>query len=146
MHSDAQIARDTARGELSKLEQSVYEAKKERESQLMEYKKQAAEKKEHAEKVEKRVGLFQIFVAWYLYSWLDKIRGRLRGINVNFMEKIVKKKDCRKIKENKLKYSKTAFGSGVHLASKSNNLDNKNAFYLLVVESAMCLPCRLVFL
>lgn len=55
MHSDAQIARDTARGELSKLEQSVYEAKKERESQLMEYKKQAAEKKEHAEKVEKRL-------------------------------------------------------------------------------------------
>lgn len=99
MHSDAQIARDTARGELSKLEQSVYEAKKERESQLMEYKKQAAEKKEHAEKVEKRVGLFQIFVAWYLYSWLDKIRGRLRGINVNFMEKIVKKKIAEKLKK-----------------------------------------------
>ena len=33
----------------------MYEAKREREVQLMEYKKQAEEKKEHAEKVEKRV-------------------------------------------------------------------------------------------
>ena len=55
MYNDAQIARDTARAELSKLEQSVYEAKRERETQLQEYKKQAEEKKEHAEKVEKRV-------------------------------------------------------------------------------------------
>ena len=55
MYDDAQIARDTARAELSKLEQSVYEAKREREIQLAEYKKQAEEKKEHAEKVEKRV-------------------------------------------------------------------------------------------
>ncbi|XP_066916489.1 outer dynein arm-docking complex subunit 3-like [Clytia hemisphaerica] len=55
MYNDAQIARDTARAELSKLEQSVYEAKREREVQLMEYKKQAEEKKEHAEKVEKRL-------------------------------------------------------------------------------------------
>ena len=59
MHNDAQIARDTARAELSKLEQSVYEAKREREVQLMEYKKQAEEKKEHAEKVEKRVSINQ---------------------------------------------------------------------------------------
>ena len=55
MYNDAQIARDTARAELAKLEQSVYEAKRERESQLLEYKKQAEDKKEHAEKVEKRV-------------------------------------------------------------------------------------------
>jgi len=55
MYDDAQIARDTARAELSKLEQSVYEAKREREVQLAEYKKQAEEKKEHAEKVEKRL-------------------------------------------------------------------------------------------
>ena len=55
MYKDAQIARDTARAEMSKLEQSVYEAKRERETQLHEYKKQAEEKKEHAEKVEKRV-------------------------------------------------------------------------------------------
>lgn len=55
MYDDAQIARDTARAELSKLEQSVYEAKREREVQLTEYKKQAEEKKEHAEKVEKRL-------------------------------------------------------------------------------------------
>jgi myosin heavy subunit len=55
MYNDAQIARDTARAELTKLEQSVYEAKREREVQLMEYKKQAEEKKEHAEKVEKRL-------------------------------------------------------------------------------------------
>jgi len=55
MYNDAQIARDTARAELAKLEQSVYEAKRERETQLQEYKKQAEEKKDHAEKVEKRL-------------------------------------------------------------------------------------------
>jgi len=55
MYNDAQTARDNAREELSKLEQSVYEAKRERETQLNEYKKQAEEKKEHAEKVEKRL-------------------------------------------------------------------------------------------
>ena len=57
MYNDAQIARDNAKQELQSLEHSVYEAKKEREAQLAEYKKQADEKKEHAEKVEKRVSL-----------------------------------------------------------------------------------------
>ena len=60
MYNDAQIARDTAKSELGKLEKSVYEAKREREAQLAEYKKQAEEKKEHAEKVEKRVRLSKI--------------------------------------------------------------------------------------
>ena len=55
MNNDAQIARDTAKSELSRLEQSVYESKREREAALAEYKRQAEEKKEHAEKVEKRV-------------------------------------------------------------------------------------------
>ena len=55
MNNDAQIARDTAKAELSRLEQSVYESKREREAALAEYKRQAEEKKEHAEKVEKRV-------------------------------------------------------------------------------------------
>lgn len=55
MFNDAQIARDTARAELSKLESSVLSAKKTRESQLTAYKKIAEEKKEHAEKVEKRL-------------------------------------------------------------------------------------------
>lgn len=55
MNNDAQLAREAAKAELSKLEQSVYEAKKEREAALSEYKKQAEEKKEHADKVEKRV-------------------------------------------------------------------------------------------
>jgi len=55
MYNDAQVARDNARAELTKLENSVYEAKREREAQLAEYKKQAEEKKEHAEKVEKRL-------------------------------------------------------------------------------------------
>jgi len=55
MYNDAQVARDTAREELSKLEQSVYDSKRLREAQLNEYKKQAEEKKEHAEKVEKRL-------------------------------------------------------------------------------------------
>lgn len=73
MYNDAQIARDTARAELSKLEQSVYEAKRERESQLMEYKKQAEEKKDHAEKVEKRVIIFKI----------QNTTGHLEGLNDN---------------------------------------------------------------
>ena len=55
MNNDAQIVRDTAKTELSRLEQSVYESKRERETALAEYKRQAEEKKEHAEKVEKRV-------------------------------------------------------------------------------------------
>jgi hypothetical protein len=55
MNNDAQIARDTAKFELARLEQSVYESKREREAALAEYKRQAEEKKEHAEKVEKRV-------------------------------------------------------------------------------------------
>ena len=55
MFNDAQIARDTARTELSKLEESVLSAKKTRETQLSSYKKIAEEKKEHAEKVEKRM-------------------------------------------------------------------------------------------
>lgn len=55
MYNDAQIARDTARTELSKLEASVQAAKKTREVQLASYKKIAEEKKEHAEKVEKRL-------------------------------------------------------------------------------------------
>lgn len=55
MNHDAQIAREAAKAELTKLEQSVYERKKERERELSHYKKQAEEKKDHAEKVEKRV-------------------------------------------------------------------------------------------
>ena len=55
MNHDAQIAREAAKAELTKLEQSVYERKKERERELAQYKKQAEEKKDHAEKVEKRV-------------------------------------------------------------------------------------------
>ena len=55
MNNDAQIARDTAKLELARLEQSVYESKREREAALAEYKRQAEEKKEHAEKVEKRL-------------------------------------------------------------------------------------------
>lgn len=55
MNCDAQIAREAAKAELTKLEQSVYERKKERERELAQYKKQAEEKKDHAEKVEKRL-------------------------------------------------------------------------------------------
>lgn len=62
MNNDAQLAREAAKAELSKLEQSVYEAKKEREAALSEYKKQAEEKKEHADKVEKRVRVQECIV------------------------------------------------------------------------------------
>ena len=61
MNNDAQIARDTAKSELGRLEQSVYESKREREAALAEYKRQAEEKKEHAEKVEKRVSCYDNF-------------------------------------------------------------------------------------
>ena len=60
MHNDAQIAKENARSELGKLEQSLFEAKKERDVKLEKYKKQAEEKKEHAEKVEKRVNIYRI--------------------------------------------------------------------------------------
>eukprot|EP00794_Sanderia_malayensis_P015955 gene15955-17560_t len=55
MHNDALIAKENARQQLTKLEQSLFEAKKEREARLEKCKKQAEEKKEHAEKVEKRL-------------------------------------------------------------------------------------------
>lgn len=55
MYKDAENARTTARNELLKLEQSVVEAKKIRESQLRSYKQQAQEKKDHAENIEKRM-------------------------------------------------------------------------------------------
>lgn len=55
MHNDAQIAKENARTELAKQEQSLYEAKKERDAKLEKCKKQAEEKREHAEKVEKRL-------------------------------------------------------------------------------------------
>lgn len=61
-NNDAQLAREAAKAELAKLEQSVYEAKKEREAALAEYKKQAEEKKEQAEKVEKRVRYMTVFI------------------------------------------------------------------------------------
>ena len=60
MHDDAQIANEKARAELRKLEQSLFEAKRERDAKLEKYKKQAEEKKEHAEKVEKRVDIYKI--------------------------------------------------------------------------------------
>lgn len=60
MHNDAQIAKDNARAQLGKLEQSLYEAKKERDAKLDKCKKQAEEKKEHAEKIEKRVNIFRL--------------------------------------------------------------------------------------
>lgn len=55
MSSDAQMARDMARTELARQEQSMAESRREREKVLSEYRKQAEEKKEFADKVEKRV-------------------------------------------------------------------------------------------
>ncbi|EDV28138.1 Coiled-coil domain-containing protein 151 [Trichoplax sp. H2] len=52
---DAQIARDSAKSELSKLESSTYDARRDREGVLAKYKKQAEEKKSQHEKVEKRL-------------------------------------------------------------------------------------------
>lgn len=78
MHNDAQIAKENARTELAKLEQSLFEAKKERDAKLEKYKKQAEEKKEHAEKVEKRVCKNLVFnnlnncilhVVFHIFFW-----------------------------------------------------------------------------
>lgn len=55
MNKDAQIARDAAKAELSKHEETVYRERREREEALNELKKQAEEKKAHAEKVERRL-------------------------------------------------------------------------------------------
>lgn len=55
MNKDAQIARDAAKAELSKHEEAVYRERREREEALNELKKQAEEKKAHAEKVERRL-------------------------------------------------------------------------------------------
>ena len=71
MNHDAQIAREAAKAELTKLEQSVYERKKERERELSQYKKQAEEKKDHAEKVEKRVRAVNIALNIFCCLLLD---------------------------------------------------------------------------
>lgn len=71
MNHDAQIAREAAKAELTKLEQSVYERKKERERELSQYKKQAEEKKDHAEKVEKRVRAVNIALNVFCCLLLD---------------------------------------------------------------------------
>lgn len=55
MYKDAQNARTSARNELTKLEQNVIEAMKNRATQLKTYKQQAQEKKEHAESIERRM-------------------------------------------------------------------------------------------
>ena len=55
MNNDAELARESAKNELGYHESSVVQNKKERERALHDYKKQAEEKKDHAEKVEKRV-------------------------------------------------------------------------------------------
>ena len=76
MHNDAQIAKDNARAELSKLEQSLFEAKKERDTKLEKYKKQAEEKREHAEKVERRVYTNYLVIGHLIqcnFSYFDNV-------------------------------------------------------------------------
>ena len=82
MFNDAQIARDNARLELAKQEQSLYEAKKERDAKLEKCKKQAEEKKEHADKVEKRVNaIWQIYFAnWQTYFNIYKAFTKIQSI------------------------------------------------------------------
>lgn len=55
MNKDAELARDSAKDELMYQDSKLQHNKKERERALQEYKKQADEKKNHAEKVEKRM-------------------------------------------------------------------------------------------
>ncbi|XP_070532404.1 outer dynein arm-docking complex subunit 3-like [Ptychodera flava] len=55
MNKDAQISRDAAKSELSRHEETVYAERKKREEALNDLKKQAEEKKQHAERVERRL-------------------------------------------------------------------------------------------
>ncbi|XP_022084175.1 coiled-coil domain-containing protein 151-like [Acanthaster planci] len=55
MNRDAQISRDQAKAELAKHEETVYREKREREEALTDLRKQAEEKKAHAERVERRL-------------------------------------------------------------------------------------------
>ena len=55
MCNDAQLARDIAKAELMRQEELNIRVRKEREKELMTYKKQAEEKKEFAERVERRL-------------------------------------------------------------------------------------------
>ncbi|XP_064395156.1 outer dynein arm-docking complex subunit 3-like isoform X2 [Halichondria panicea] len=55
MCNDAQLARDMAKAELSRQEQSMTESRRERDKVLAEYRKQANEKKDFAEKVDRRL-------------------------------------------------------------------------------------------
>ncbi|XP_071802586.1 outer dynein arm-docking complex subunit 3-like [Asterias amurensis] len=55
MNRDAQISRDAAKAELSKHEETVYRERREREEALADLRKQAEEKKAHAERVERRL-------------------------------------------------------------------------------------------
>ncbi|XP_046899875.1 coiled-coil domain-containing protein 151 [Hypomesus transpacificus] len=54
MNSDAHLSKDTAKAELLRQEELVYRERKERESILTSYKKQAEERKAQAERVERR--------------------------------------------------------------------------------------------
>lgn len=55
MCHDAQTARDIAKAELQRQEELNVRVRKEKERELMEYKRQADEKKEFAERVERRL-------------------------------------------------------------------------------------------
>ena len=55
MCHDAQTARDIAKAELQRQEELNVRVRKEKEKELMEYKRQADEKKEFAERVERRL-------------------------------------------------------------------------------------------
>lgn len=57
MNKDAEGVKELAKDELGYQEQKLQQDKKEREKALLEYRRQADEKKTHAEKVEKRVNI-----------------------------------------------------------------------------------------
>jgi len=66
MNKDAELAKDSAKDELTYQDGKLQQDKKEREKALFEYRKQADEKKNHAEKVEKRAAAVkpQKFLKW----------------------------------------------------------------------------------
>ena len=85
MCNDAQLARDIAKAELMRQEELNIRVRKEREKELMTYKKQAEEKKEFAERVERRLNRMSLSnqeeAAVGEYIYVMQLLSGLWGVN-----------------------------------------------------------------
>ena len=62
MNNDAQIAKDTTKADLEKLERQVYEDRRRRELELNQVRKEAEEKRQQHERIEKRIVSTRIII------------------------------------------------------------------------------------